>query len=147
MTDSAPQPTKSSSSTRTIIIVVVAVIILAGGGFVVYKLTNKKDAGTPAVVVAQKVRKAVVSGDQAVIDKNTTAQGKAELAPLKGKLGGVKFAQCGPAPFVTNGTKMCTFTQPGGQLSIFLTPSKKTWLVSSAKFGPVAVTPTAPPTT
>ncbi len=142
MTDSASQPTKTSSSTRTIIIVVVAVIILAGGGFVVYKLTNKKDVGTPAVIVAQTVRKAADTGNQATIDKYTTAQGKAEVALLKGKLSGVKFAQCGPAPFVKDKTKLCTFTQPGGQLALLLTPSKGSWLVSSAKFGPVAVTPT-----
>ena len=153
MTDSASQsttaaaPKKSSSTTRTIIIVVVAVVILAGGAFVVYKLTNKKDSGIPAVVVAQKVKNAVAKNNQAVIDQNTNAQGKTEVAALKGKVDGLKFGQCGPAPFVKVTTKLCTFTRPGGQLSLFLITPNGKWIVSSAKLGPAAVTPTAPPTT
>ena len=147
MTDSDSQPVKSSSSSRTIIIVVIAVLVLAGGGFVAYKLTNKRDTGVPAAVVAQKVKNAVVKGDQTTIDKLTTAQGKTEIAPLDGKLDGLKFSQCGLAPFVKVTTKLCTFSRPGGQLSLFLTKSKGKWLVDSAKLGPAALPPTAPPST
>ncbi|MEP6624312.1 MAG: hypothetical protein ABJC79_07700 [Acidimicrobiia bacterium] len=146
MTDSAATPTKMSSSTRTIIIAVVVVIALAGGAFVVYKLTNKKDVGTPAVIIAQTARKAAQTGDLAKLTKVTTADGKSEMALLKGKLSGLVWTNCVPNPYV-NGGKLCTFTRPGGQLSIGLVKPNGKWLVASARLGAAGLPPTTPPST
>ena len=146
MTDSPAQPTSTKSPMRTAIIVLLAVVVLAGGAFVAYKLTNKRDTGEAFQTVARKVEKAAASGDQATVNSFTTVQGKNELAAVKGELDGLVAGPCGPAPFVKDNTKQCIFTRPGGQLSLFLTTPKGKWLVSSAKLGPAAVTPTAPPT-
>lgn len=136
-----------SSSTRTILIVVVAVIVLASAAFVVYKLTNKSDTGQPPRVVAVNVQKAVVAGDQATIDKYTTAQGRTEIAALKGKLGGFTFS--GSCSFVLQKvkTKLCVMNRPGGQLSLYVTLTNGKYLVSAAKVGPAGLSPTSPPTT
>src|SRR5206468_652986 len=115
MTDSAAQPVTTSSSKRTIAIVIVVVLIVAGGAFVIYKLTDKKDVGKPAYAVAGVVVKGSVSGDQAAVDKNSTAKGQAAMALLKGKLAGLRPTGCAPAPVATKAkTKICTFSRPGG---------------------------------
>ena len=143
MTDSAAHPAKASSSTRTIAIVIIVVLIVAGGAFVIYKLTNKKDVGLPAYGVANAVVRGVTSGDQAAVDKNTTAKGRASVALLKGKLSGLKLSGCIPAPDVGGAkTKLCTFSRPGGQLSVALTRPKDVWLVSAAVLGPAGLPPT-----
>jgi hypothetical protein len=151
MTDSDSLPTtaasKKSSSSRMIIIIVLAVVVLAGGAFVIYKLTNKKDSGVPAAIVAMKVKNAVTNDNQVVIAQYTTAEGKVEVAALKGKADSLVFGKCDAAPSAKVTTKVCTFTRPGGQLSLVLVQPNGKWLVSSATLGPTGVTPTASSTT
>ena len=127
-----------SSSTRTIVIVVLAVIVLAGAAFVVYKLTYKSDTGEPPRVIAINVQKAVVTGNQATIDKYTTAAGRAELGALKGKLGGFAFGSCAFVPGAGK-TEVCVMNRPGGQLSFTVTLTNGKYLVTAAKVGPAGL--------
>ena len=149
MTDSAPQLTTTKSPARTLIIVVLAVVILAGGGFVAYKLTNKRDTGQPANVVAQQVEKALLTGDSATVNKLSTAQGRAQLEKIKpADLAGFKFGGCGLVPVAKVRTRLCLFSRPGGELRMFLTVPGDKLMVNQAEIGPAGLPPTpqTPPT-
>lgn len=130
-------------------IAVLAIIVLAGGAFVVYKLTHKRDTGQPAIIVAQQAKKAVIDGNTATITSLSTAQGKAQLEQLKpAELAGLKFGSCGLVGTAKVKTKLCIFTRPGGQLSIYMTLPGDKWKVNQAELGPAGLPPTtAAPTT
>ena len=40
---------------------------------------------------------------------------------------------------------LCTWTRPGGQVAFILTAPDKKWVVDEVRIGPVATTPTTPP--
>lgn len=142
MTDSAPQTTTTKSPARTLMIVVLAVVVIAGGAFVAYKLTNKRDTGQPAQVVAKQVEKALIAGDTATIKKLSTAQGLAQLEKIKpADLTGLTFGGCGFVPAKVR-TRMCVFSRPGGQLRMFLTVPGDKLMVNQAEIGPAGLPPT-----
>jgi hypothetical protein len=129
-------------------IVIAVVIVLAGGAFVVYKLTNKKDVGEPAYKAAQKAEAAIASGKLSGIA--VTARGKQQIAVIKAsEVSGFTFAKCTPFPG-TPPTRVCTWTRPGGQLSMALVRSGTTWQVDKVAIGPAGLPPTSsttPPST
>ncbi len=144
MTDTAPQPTTTKSPARTLLIIVLALVVLAGGAFVAYKLTNKRDTGQPAQIVAKQVEKALLTGDTATINKLSTAQGRAQLAKIKpSDLDGFQFGGCSVVPAKVK-TRLCVFNRPGGVLSMFLTVPGDKLMVNQADVGPAGLPPIAP---
>ncbi len=126
-------------------IIVLAIVVIAGGAFVAYKLTNKRDTGQPAQVVAKQVEKALLTGDTATVQKLSTAQGRAQLAKIKpADLTGLKFGGCGFVPAKVR-TRLCVFSRPGSQLRMFLTVPGDKLMVNQAEVG-LAGLPPAPQT-
>src|SRR4051794_12531446 len=96
-TPATPKTGRSPGVTAAIILAIV--IVLAGGAFVVYKLTDKKDAPEPAALVAKRATVAVASGNRATLRSISTGGGTAQLLTLKpGDVNGynVTFASCKP---------------------------------------------------
>ncbi len=122
-------------------IIVLAIVVIAGGAFVAYKLTNKRDTGQPAQVVAKRVEKALLTGDTATLTKLSTAQGRAQLEKLKpADLTGFTFGNCSLIPAKVR-TRLCLFSRPGGQLRMFLTVPGDKLMVNQVEIGPAGLPP------
>jgi hypothetical protein len=141
-TETAPAESGSTKRSPAFVAVVVVVIVavLAGGGFVVYKLTNKHTQ-TPAFEVAKVAITDIKSGQQAKITAVSTPKGAAAIAKLDPtSVNGLVFAKCKPFPGKVP-TRLCTWTRPGGQLTMALVKSGDTWKVDDVKIGPAGLPP------
>ena len=144
MTDTDAPSTMANPRTRMIIIAVLVVVVIAGGSFVAYKLTNKKEVAPPASQAATKVKKALIAGDRSTVVANSTPKGATQLEALKpAELRGLTFGSCTVVPALLVKTKVCTFTRPGGQLTMTLIRRPDKWWVDAASVGPAGLPPTS----
>ncbi|MGZ4675309.1 MAG: hypothetical protein ACXVJ7_02035 [Acidimicrobiia bacterium] len=149
-TDSAPSSSSGTtgrfSPAMKWIAVILVIVLLGGGAFVVYKLTDTKELGTPPFKVAAQVKDAIASGNTATITKLTTAKGRTEASKLTAAdVNGMTGLTC--APFSAKPpTRVCTWSRPGGQLSMAVVRIGSDWKVETATVGPAATTPTTPST-
>jgi hypothetical protein len=149
----APEPTvapkKGRSPGVTAAIIVAIVVILAGGAFVVYKLTDKKDAPSPAAQVATKATAAVASGNTATLRSISTGKGTAQLLALKpADVSGFKITYANCKPFGSGPpTRVCTATRPGGQFGLRLVMVDGAWKINLVTITPTGLPPTSAPAT
>jgi hypothetical protein len=148
-TPAAPEPgaapaKKKRNLVPIIIVVVVIVVVIAGAG--IYKLTKSKSTneatGPPPARVAKNVYAAWQANDQAAAAKDATPAAVTKLFAYKPSEGtGLVFGSCtkvgsNPLP------KACTFSRPGGALTLTIGRVNDKRTVINAKLGAAATTPT-----
>jgi hypothetical protein len=137
---SEPEGRRGISAGAKLAIAIAVVIVLAGGGYAIYKLTNKTEQ-QPAFETAKEVFAALESGDTAAAEDRATEAGATALAAIgREDLDGLAFSGCSPYPGEPP-TRVCTWTRPGGQLTIALELDDKKWLVTKAEIGPAGLPP------
>jgi hypothetical protein len=144
-TPGASDPAKKKSNLVPILIVVgVVVVILIGVG--VY-LLKKDDSTTKAtgpfpVKMAKNLYAAWQAGDQTAAAKNATPSAVTAMFAIPAADGdGLVFGACtknGATPL----PKTCTFSRPGGQLTMTVNRVNGKKVITAVKLGPAATTPT-----
>jgi hypothetical protein len=137
-----PEGSSSRSSTRLVVVIVLIVVVVAGGAFAIYKLTRTSESNDPASVVAQKAFRALQNGDRSTLRELSTSEGMRQLQAIDaGELDGLRFSP--PCPFVAPDppTRGCTWSRPGGQLTMQLVVDDEHWLVDAAELGAAGLPP------
>jgi hypothetical protein len=146
-TPDASGPAKKKSNLVPILIVVgVIVLIIIGLG--VWKLTSKDDSTTRSgplpIKIAKNLYAAWQAGDQTAAAKDATPSAVTAIFAIPAADGdGLTFGACtkttaNPLP------KTCTFSRPGGQLTMTVNRVNGKKVVTAVKLGPAATTPTSP---
>jgi hypothetical protein len=141
---SAPTAPKKKRNLVPILIIVgvVVVAIIAAG---VYLLTKSDSTakGVPAGVTAKGLYKAWQKGDQAAAAKFANSDATATIFAIKtSDAGGLQFGGCastGSSGF----PKECTWSRPGGELTMKLQKNGKKAQVTKVTYGPAGTTPTS----
>jgi hypothetical protein len=136
-------PQKKRNWVPIIIIVGIVVIAIIAAG--VYKLTKSDSTtkGTPPGLTAKGLYKAWQAGNQAQAAKFGNANSVTTIfAVAPTDASGLKFGGCsatGAGPF----PKECTWSRPGGELTMTLVRVGGKAQVTKVHYGPAATTPTS----
>lgn len=149
-TDTAtPGPTDEGSSRPSWlipVIVIVVIVVLVGGAVVVYKLTKSKSSAESAYTVAHRTVVAI-KGGKSPSGADATSEGQAALSKITANdLSGLTLVACKAVSGTTN-ARVCTWTRPGGQMTMSLTQTGGHWKVTNVTIGSAATTPTSSTTT
>jgi hypothetical protein len=146
MTSQNPASTAAPQKNRgplVIILVVVGVLVVAGAGIAAWKLSSSSSSksGAPAGQTAKGLYKAWQSGNQAAAAKDATPTAVTAIFAVKpADASGLQFDGCsatGSNPF----PKECTWSRPGGQLTLKVAKQGGKSKVTSVEYGPAATTP------
>jgi hypothetical protein len=148
MTPQNPAPTAAPQKKRgplVIILVVVGVLVVAGVAVAAWKLSSSSSSsrsGAPAGQTAKGLYKAWQSGNQAAAAKDATPTAVTDIFKVTPTdASGLQFDRCsatGSNPF----PKECTWSRPGGQLTMTVQKQGGKPKVTKVEYGPAATTPT-----
>jgi hypothetical protein len=147
MTSQTPASTAAPQKKRgplVIILVVVGVLVVAGIAIGAWKLSSDSgsSSGAPAGQTAKGLYKAWQSGNQAAAAKDATPTAVTDIFKVTPTdASGLKFDACsatGSNPF----PKECTWSRPGGQLTLTVQKQGGKAKVTKVEYGPAATTPT-----
>lgn len=148
MTTQTPAPTAAPQKKRgplVIILVVVGVLVVAGVAIAAWKLSSSSSSksGAPAGQTAKGLYKAWQNGNQAAAAKDASSAAVSAIFVVKpADATGLKFDGC--AATGSNAfPKECTWSRPGGQLTMKVAKQGGTTKVTSVQFGAAATTPTS----
>ena len=146
MTTQTPAPTAAPKKNRrplVITLVVVGVLVVIGVGVAAWKLSSSSSSksGAPAGVTAKGLYKAWQKGNQAAAAKDASPVAVTAIFAVKpADATGLKFDGC--AATGSNAfPKECTWSRPGGQLTMKVTKQNGNAKVTSVQFGAAATTP------
>jgi hypothetical protein len=141
---STPAPTDSGSSRPSWlipVIVVVVIVVLAAGAFVVYKLTDTKETAEAPITVVHRVVVAVRADKPSQANSDLTGAATGQVSSLTAnQINGLKFNACVPVPQQPN-ARLCTWSRPGGQMSMALVKVNGHWKVNNVVIGPAGLPP------
>jgi hypothetical protein len=145
-----PDDTKKKKSNLVPILIVVGIVVviaIAAGAYFLTRDSGGADQATGKAPprIAKDLYAAWQSGDQAAAAKVATPEAVTQIFAIKTDEGtGLTFDGCektGTQPV----PKVCTYSRPGGELTITVSVVEGKRVASAVKLGPAATTPTSAP--
>jgi hypothetical protein len=139
----SPAPAKKRNLVPILIVVGVVVLIVIAFG--VYKLTSDSDSGPTGAAppkLAKDLYKAWQDGDRTAAAKSADTAAVTQIFKIPANEGtDLTFAGCVKAGALQL-PKACSFTRPGGQLTMTVAKVGDARTVTAVVLGPTATTPT-----
>ncbi len=148
MTSQSPASTRAPKKQRgplVIILIVVGVVVVIGVAIAAWKLSSSSSSssGPPAGQTAKGLYKAWQGGNQAQAAKHASPTAVTAIFKVQPSAAtGLKFDGC-KATGSNAFPKTCTWSRPGGELTMTVQKQSGKATVTSVSYGPAGTTPTS----